>query len=119
MKHLKQEEITFDEFCKEMTGNGYVELLELWDESNKNKPKKHLKKKFKPKVREHWRKDAVIKLKTLLRTTEYPKGSFTNEEKLINVEISKPWGTRTSTSFEHNKIGKDDLIKFIKKELYL
>lgn len=78
-----------------------------------------MKKEFKPKVREHWIKDATIKLQTLLETTENPKGCFTNNEKLINAHIKFPWGTSVSMSFDSNKKGKKELIKFIKKELYL
>lgn len=86
----------------------------------KDKPKKSKKPKpFKPKVKEHWRRDATIKFKTLLETTENPKGSFTNKGKLVNVLINFPWGTSSSTSFDSNKKGKMELLKFLKKELYL
>lgn len=72
---------------------------------------------MKPKIREKWRKDATIKIETLLEVTENPKGSFKNDEKLINININKGYMT-SSCSFTHNKKGKKLALKFIKEELY-
>ena len=111
-----QESISFNKFCEEITG---YSLNDLNNEYNKEFKLSKMKKEFKPKVKEHWIKDATIKLITLLETTENPKGSFTNKEIVQNVEISFPWGSTISTSFDTNKKGKDELIKFLRKELYL
>lgn len=75
-------------------------------------------KEFKPKTKETWRKDATIKIKTLLEVTENPKGSYTNKEKLINVSVDKGFVT-SSTSFKHTKKGKRELLKWLKEALYL
>lgn len=73
---------------------------------------------MKPKIKEKWRKDATIKLETLIDVTENPKGCFSNKEKLINVKIEK-LTMMTSTSFPYTKKGKKELLNFIKKECYL
>ena len=72
---------------------------------------------MKPKIKEKWRKDATIKIKTLLEVTENPKSCFSNKEKLINVNIDKGY-TTSSTSFLYTKSGKEGVLEFIKKELY-
>ena len=77
-----------------------------------------MESKFKPKIKEVWRKDETIKISTLLEVTENPKGSFTNKEKLINVKINR-WSLETSQSFPCTKKGKRDLLKFISEECYL
>jgi hypothetical protein len=75
-------------------------------------------KQFNPKIKEQWRKDTTIKIKTFLEVTENPKGCFTNKKKLINVEIkNKEW--TASTSFVYTDKGKKDLLNFIKKNCYL
>jgi len=77
-----------------------------------------MKKQFKPKIKEVWRKEATIKIKTLLEVTENPKGTFTNKEKLTNVVINQPI-VNISAGFEISKKGTKELLKFIKQELYL
>lgn len=69
------------------------------------------------KPKEKWRKDAVIKIKTLLEITKTKDGEI-NKEKLINVSIDKGY-VENSTSFEKTKQGTKELLKFIKDELYL
>jgi hypothetical protein len=71
-----------------------------------------------PKVKEKWRKEATIKIKTLLKVTENPKGCFSNDEQLINISIDKCYVT-SSFSFVLTKKGKKDALKFLKEELYL
>ncbi len=75
-------------------------------------------KEFKPKTKEKWRKDATIKIKTFLEVVENPKGCFTNNEKLINIDIDKGY-MGTSQSFNCTKKGTKELLEFIKNELYL
>jgi hypothetical protein len=75
-------------------------------------------KEFKPNVKEKWRKDATIKIKTLLEVTQYPKGCYTNKPKLINVGIDKST-VICSTSFKATKKGRRELLKYIKENLYL
>lgn len=76
-------------------------------------------KKFKPKIKEKWRKDAVIKITTLLEIIENPKGSFTNKERVVNIHIDFPWGKSVSCSYLTTKKGKKRALKFIAEELYL
>lgn len=64
------------------------------------------------------RKDATIKIETLLEVTENPKGCFTNKEKQLIISIDKGY-CKTSTSFPYTKQGKKELLDFIKKECYL
>lgn len=106
--------ITFDEFCKGMTGHTYKELEELYGD----KPSERYVK-FKPKVREHWRKDALIVVKTFMKTTENPKDSFKNEFIGKNIKIKDPYGNSRSSFFENNEEGKEKALKFIKDGLYL
>ncbi len=73
----------------------------------------------KPKVKEKWRRDAVIKIKTLLEVTENPKGCYSNKEKVTNVTIKFPYGKETSCSFKATKKGKREALKYIKEGLYL
>ena len=70
------------------------------------------------KAKEVWRKEANIKIRTLLEVTENPKGHFTNKEKLINIQIQK-YMRISSASFIYNKKGKKELLKMIKEELNL
>lgn len=73
---------------------------------------------FKPKIKEKWRKEAIINIKTLLEVTENPKGCFQNKEKLINIKIYRGYLT-ISTSFVFTKKGKKEASNFIKRECYL
>jgi hypothetical protein len=73
---------------------------------------------MKRKTKQVWRKDAIIKIQTLLDVTESPKGCFSNKEKLINVSIEK-YGIKTSCSFEYTKKGKLEVLKLIQDECYL
>jgi len=73
---------------------------------------------MKQKIKEKWRKDAVIKIKTLLDITENPKGCILNKEKLINVNIDKGY-METLSSFKYTKKGKKEALEFIKRNLYL
>jgi len=72
---------------------------------------------FKPKTKEKWRKEATIKIKTLLDVTEYPKGCFENKERLMIINIEKP-DVISSTSFPCTRKGERELIKWLKEELY-
>jgi len=74
--------------------------------------------KNKPKVKEKYRREGTIKIKTLLEVTENPKGCFNNREKLLCIDIDKG-GTVIMASFPYTKKGKKDLLNFIKEELYL
>ncbi len=74
---------------------------------------------FKSKTKEKWRKDATIKIKTLLDVTENPKGYYENKEKLVNVSIDHPYGYGSPCSFKKTKKGKKEALAYIKKELYL
>ena len=60
---------------------------------------------FKPKIKEKWRKDSSIKVKTLMDVTENPKGCFENKKKLINISIDKGYMS-SSCSFKLTKSGK-------------
>lgn len=73
---------------------------------------------LKPETKKTWRKDAVIKISTLLEVTENPKGCFSNKEKVINVNIDKGYMSAI-TSFPVTKKGTKQLLDFIKKELFL
>ncbi len=75
--------------------------------------------KMKPKVKEKWRRDATIKIETLLEVTENPKGCFSNKEKVVNANIKFPYGKEISCSFKATKKGKREMLKLIKEELYL
>jgi hypothetical protein len=74
--------------------------------------------KFKSKIKEVERKDATIKIKTILEVTENPKGSFKNKEKLISISIDKYYGV-TSTCFPFTRDGRRRALKFISRECYL
>lgn len=67
---------------------------------------------------EQWRKDATIKVKTLMDVKQESKNSFHNNFKLVNISIRKPTYD-TSQSFELNPEGTIDALKFLKDELYL
>jgi len=75
------------------------------------------RKEFTEKKKEKWRKEATIKVKTLLKVTEFPKGCFDNKEDLINVSIDKGH-VKSSCSFPHTEKGKKEALKFIKDEVY-
>lgn len=113
----KQEEINFDEFCKELTGHSYKELKKILKNRKLNYKisKSYKKKQFKPKVEEYWRTDGIITIKTNLTTTENPKGCFSNKEGIVNCAIEFPWGMRTSQSFYN----MNNMIKYIEEELFL
>jgi hypothetical protein len=70
------------------------------------------------KVKEKVRKEAVIKIETLMDVIENPKGCFENKEKLLMIEIDKGY-VSSSTAFPYTKKGKKDLLKFIKNECFL
>ncbi len=76
-------------------------------------------KEFKLKVKEKWRRDCSIKVKTLMDITENPKGCFKNEEKLVNISIETPYGHGSSCSFKTTKKGKKEALAFLKERLYL
>ena len=75
-------------------------------------------KEFKPKTKEKWRKEATIKIRTLLEVTENPKGCFNNKEKLIGISIDKGH-IESSTCFKYTKKGKKELLNLIKERLFL
>jgi hypothetical protein len=76
-------------------------------------------KQFKPKTKEVWRKDATIKIETLLHITKNPKGCFDNKPMVISIIIKKFDGKSISTAFPTTKKGTKELLKFIKEECYL
>jgi len=104
----------------EMPQEAWDRILKLVEEKGPKirEGKKTETNKFKPKTKEKWRKEAIIKIETLLEITENPKGCFENKEKVIAISIDKPDVT-VSTCFEYNKKGKKDLLEWIKRELYL
>jgi hypothetical protein len=67
------------------------------------------------KLKDIWRTDAKITIRTLLeRTKENGRGS--NKEKLINVKIDqRDW--LDSKSFPYTKKGKKQALDFINEEL--
>jgi len=71
---------------------------------------------FKPKTKGKWRKDATIKIKTLLDITENPKGCFSPKPRLIQVEVDKSF-VNQSTCFPATKKGKKELLKYIRETL--
>lgn len=73
-------------------------------------------KEYTSKIKESWRKDATIIVSTLLRTTEDPRGTFTNKEELVSVGVRRPTYTSYS-SFQATKNGKQKLMDFISKEI--
>jgi len=73
--------------------------------------------KSKNKEKTIWRKDAVIKITTLIKVTETPKDCFNNKEELINIDIDKKH-SKTCCSFKFTKKGKKEALNFIKGELY-
>ena len=62
--------------------------------------------------------EAIIKISKVKEIFKTGEGSYSSKDKLICIQIDKPT-VRTSTCFPCTFKGKRELIKLIKKELYI